>query len=110
MWDQVLEDAYLAELKFSLTERRERAKEKLSIEEEALISALGVDGYHSWGQLYDLIVSKIKIPVEQNGEVKQLSVGQAANKFSSSDRDVRKAVFETGRSPGMSKLIIYQKP
>ncbi len=94
-WKQVLEDDYLAELTFSLSERRERAKDKLSIEEEALISALGVDGYHSWGQLYDLIVSKIKIPVEENGEVKKLSVGQASNKFSSSDREVRKAVFKS---------------
>jgi oligoendopeptidase F len=94
-WAQVLEDEYLGEMTFSLTERRERAKDKLSIEEEALISALGVDGYHSWGQLYDLIVSKIKVPLAEDGEVKQLSVGQAANKFSSSDREVRKAVFRS---------------
>ncbi|MEH7272551.1 M3 family oligoendopeptidase [Neobacillus vireti] len=94
-WNQVLEDEYLKELTFSLSERRERAKDKLSIEEEGLISALGVDGYHSWGQLYDLIVSKIKIPVEENGEIKQLSIGQAANKFSSSDRNVRASVFKS---------------
>lgn len=95
VWAQVLEDKYLSELTFSLTERRERAKEKLSIEEEALISALGVDGYHSWGQLYDLIVSKIKVSVEENGEVKQLSVGQAVNRFASSNRAVRKEVFKS---------------
>ncbi|WHZ06136.1 M3 family oligoendopeptidase [Neobacillus sp. YX16] len=95
VWTLVLEDDFLKELTFSLTERRVRAKEKLSIEEEALISSLGVDGYHSWGQLYDLIVSKIKIPVEENGEVRQLSVGQASNRFSSTDREVRKAVFKS---------------
>jgi oligoendopeptidase F len=94
-WAQILEVDDLAELAFSLSERREKAKDKLSIQEEALISALGIDGYHSWGQLYDLIVSKIKIPVEEDGIAKQLSVGQAANKFSSPDREVRKSVFKS---------------
>lgn len=93
IWTQILTDESLSELTFSLTERRERSKDKLSKEEEAIISALGVDGYHSWGQLYDLIVGKIKIPFEENGETKQLSVGQAFNRFSSTDRSVRQAVF-----------------
>lgn len=94
VWRQLLADSPLAELSFVLTERREQAKDKLSIEEEALISALGVDGYHSWGQLYDLIVSKIKITVMENGEDKQLSVGQAFNQFSSPDRTVRADIFK----------------
>lgn len=94
VWKQVLTDEMLSELTFSLSERRERAKDKLSKNEEALISALGVDGYHSWGQLYDLIVGKINIPFEENGEMKQLSVGQAFNKFSSTDRSVRQTVFQ----------------
>ncbi|OLS41609.1 M3 family oligoendopeptidase [Bacillus sp. MRMR6] len=94
VWSQILEADSLREVTFSLSERRERAKDKLSKEEEAIISALGVDGYHSWAQLYDLLVGKIKIPVEEKGEVKQLSVGQAFNKFSSPDRQVREAVFK----------------
>ncbi|MDN3018618.1 M3 family oligoendopeptidase [Paenibacillus sp. BSR1-1] len=94
VWSQLLSDAILNELSFVLTERRERAKDKLSKEEEALISALGVDGYHSWGQLYDLIVGKIKIPVQENGDEKLLSVGQAFNKFASPDRGLRASVFK----------------
>jgi oligoendopeptidase F len=93
-WIKLLEDSSLNELSFVLTERRERAQDKLSKEEEALINTLGIDGYHSWGQLYDLIVGKIKIPFIENGEEKQLSVGQAFNKFSSPDRNVRKSIFE----------------
>ncbi|MCM3114914.1 M3 family oligoendopeptidase [Neobacillus sp. MER 74] len=93
VWTKLLADEQLNVLSYILTERRERAKDKLSKEEEALISALGVDGYHSWGQLYDLIVGKIKIPFNENGEEKQLSVGQAFNKFSSPDRDIRAAIF-----------------
>ncbi|MEH7437512.1 M3 family oligoendopeptidase [Neobacillus drentensis] len=93
IWTELLKDEQLQVLSFVLTERRNRAKEKLSKEEEALISVLGVDGYHSWGQLYDLIVGKIKVPFQENGEEMLLSVGQAFNKFSSPDRNVRENTF-----------------
>jgi oligoendopeptidase F len=94
VWTLLLADEQLNVLSYILTERRTRAKDKLSKEEEALISALGVDGYHSWGQLYDLLVGKVKISFNENGEEKLLSVGQAFNKFSSPDRDIRAAIFE----------------
>ncbi|MDR7000377.1 M3 family oligoendopeptidase [Neobacillus niacini] len=94
IWIQLLKDESLKELSFVLNERRERAKDKLSKEEEALINALGVDGYHSWGQLYDLIVGKMKIPFTENGEEKLLSVGQASNKFSNPNREIRAEVFK----------------
>ena len=94
IWKQIMASDSLKELSFVLTESREKAKDKLSKEEEALISTLEVDGYHSWGQLYDLMVSKIKVPFVENGEEIQLSVGQAFNKFSNPDREVRAAVFK----------------
>jgi oligoendopeptidase F len=94
VWESVVATEPLKEFSFVLTESREKAKEKLSKEEEALISTLEVDGYHSWGQLYDLIVSKIKVPFSENDVEKQLSVGQAFNKFSNPDREVRAAVFK----------------
>ncbi|ALC89861.1 oligoendopeptidase [Bacillus sp. FJAT-18017] len=93
-WQKLMEDDRLNELAFVLTERRTRAAEKLSKEEEAVVNALGVDGYHAWGQMYDMVVGKMKIPFTQNGEEKLLSVGQAANQFSNPDREVRKAVFK----------------
>jgi oligoendopeptidase F len=94
VWEKLLTDEVLSTVSYVLTERRERALEKLSKEEEALISALGVDGYHSWGQLYDLIVGKTKVSFVENGEEKQLSVGQAFNRFSSPNRSLREAVFK----------------
>jgi pepF/M3 family oligoendopeptidase len=94
VWTQLLADEPLNLLSYILTERRDRAKDKLSNEEEAIITALGVDGYHGWGQLYDLLVGKIKISFNEKGEEKLLSVGQAFNKFSSPDRDIRAAIFE----------------
>ncbi|MEH7124045.1 M3 family oligoendopeptidase [Bacillus sp. JJ1773] len=94
VWEELLQDQNLQELSFVLTERREAAAEKLSKEEESLINALGVDGYHGWSQFYDLIVGKIKIPFQEDNEVKSLSVGQAANKFSSPNREIRKDIFK----------------
>ncbi|NRD75919.1 M3 family oligoendopeptidase [Bacillus sp. BRMEA1] len=93
-WQEMLIKEPLSEFSFVLSEWREQTKDKLSQEEEAIISTLEVDGYHSWGQLYDVIVSKIKIPVKEDGEEKLLSAGQAYNKFSSPDRKVRAAVFK----------------
>ncbi|WP_409301815.1 M3 family oligoendopeptidase [Peribacillus sp. SCS-155] len=81
------------QLTYILNERRERAIEKLSVEEESLINQLAIDGYHGWSRMYDTIVSTITIPFEENGEVKQLSVGQASNKFSDPDPEVRKSIF-----------------
>ncbi|MGV3465511.1 MAG: oligoendopeptidase, partial [Heyndrickxia sp.] len=92
-WNHLLETEGINELAFVLNERRQKAKEKLSKEQEALINALSVDGYHGWGEMYDSLVSKVKIQFEENGETKELSVGQAHNKFSNPDREVRKDVF-----------------
>lgn len=89
VWKELMAAEALSELAFVLTERREQAAEKLSEAEESLINALGVDGYHGWGQMYDVIVGTVKIAY--NNEL--LSVGQAANLFSDPDRHVRKEVF-----------------
>ncbi|WP_285765421.1 M3 family oligoendopeptidase [Peribacillus sp. SI8-4] len=79
----------LNELEFVVTERRERAKEKLSVEEEAIITQLSMDGFEGWSQMYDTIVGSMTIPYK--GEM--LSVGQAANKFSEPDQKARKELF-----------------
>jgi len=93
-WNGLLNQHSLQELSFVLNERRKKAAEKLPKEQEALINALSIDGYHGWGEMYDTIVKHVKIPFEENGKKVELSVGQAANKFSSSDPNVRKQIFE----------------
>ncbi|MBT2686364.1 M3 family oligoendopeptidase [Bacillus sp. ISL-37] len=89
VWEELVKEGLLHELRFVLTERRERAAEKLSEKEESAINALSVDGYHGWGQMYDLLVGNTKI----NYKEESLSVGQAANKLSDADRSVRKEIF-----------------
>ena len=93
-FDELVNDTDLNEFQFILTEWREQSKESLSEEEEALISALGVDGYSSWGQMYSMLISDIKVDVVVDGETKTLSVGQANNLASHKDRAVRKAAFD----------------
>jgi oligoendopeptidase F len=95
-WLDLLNETELKHLSFVLNERRISAKEKLSLPQEALYNDLAVDGYHAWSQMYDLIVGNIKIPFkDETGKVHELSVGQASNKFSDDDRDVRKNTFES---------------
>jgi len=84
----------VSKLDFILNESRNLAKEKMSPELESLALALGVDGYHGWGEFYDTIVSKIQIPYEENGETKLLSAGQAFNKMHDPNREVRQSMFE----------------
>lgn len=93
-WQQLLQNPEIKDLAFVLNERRELAKEKLPKEQEALVNSLSVDGYHGWGDMYDTLVSQVKIPFEENGEIVELSVGQAHNKFSNPDRNVRATVFK----------------
>ncbi|WP_431800530.1 M3 family oligoendopeptidase [Halobacillus andaensis] len=86
----LLLDLTLSEIAFVLEERREKAKDKLDIEQESIINNLAVDGYHGWGQMYDTIVGKMKI--EHKGE--ELSIGQASNKLNAASRAERKEMFD----------------
>jgi len=108
-WSKFMEDPLLKELQFVLEERRERAAEKCSAEEEALITALSTDGYHGWSQMYDLLVSSVKIHINKNGETKQLSVGQAANQFSNGNREVRKETFREWEKAWGAKADFFAK-
>lgn len=95
LWRQWLEREEAAPLSFPLNERRDAAKEKLAPALEALAGELAVDGYHGWGDLYNMIVSRAKFEaVEADGTKKTLSAGQMHNRLSSGDRNVREASFK----------------
>jgi len=85
----LLKKPILKEISFYLSEKRQRAKEMLPLQEENLITDLAINGYHSWTTLYNSLVGKIKIPFRG----RELSVGQADNQLSSVDRSVRQDVF-----------------
>lgn len=88
-WELILFDESIVEVSYVLNEKREWAKQKLSYEQEALISSLSTDGYHAWSQMYDVIVGSLKI----NFNGKELSAGQAANALHDANREVRKELF-----------------
>ncbi len=93
-WEALIHSDAGAPIRFTLEERRHHTKEKLPLDKENLISQLSVDGYHAWGELYDTTVGQMAIPIQLPGEEeKSVSVGQAANLLSSSDRSVREHVF-----------------
>lgn len=93
IWEALVSDPRLQPVAFVLRERRKRAADKLSPAEEMLATDLSVDGYHAWGSLYSAIVGRMTIPWEDDGNVKQLSVGQAFNKFATPDNAVRAHLF-----------------
>ncbi|WP_188454600.1 M3 family oligoendopeptidase [Virgibacillus oceani] len=93
-WEDMLNLPNLKDVSYVLNENREKAKERLSADQEVLMNDLAIDGYHAWSQMYDTIVGNMSVNIEENGDVKSYSVGQASNKLTSPDRSVRKHVFE----------------
>ncbi|MBL3642292.1 M3 family oligoendopeptidase [Bacillus sp. RHFB] len=104
-FEKILEKEPLNELKFVLNERREKAKEKLSVKEESLITHLAMDGFEGWSQMYDTIVGSMTIPYK--GE--KLSVGQAANKFSDPDERARKELFTAWEQAWEEKSDLFAR-
>ena len=92
-WGALLAHEALQAVAFPLDERRRRAAERMAPDAEALASALAVDGYHAWGELYELVAGRIRIPVEEDGRTVYLSAGQAANRLEHPDRSVRSQIF-----------------
>lgn len=109
VWTALMKADQLKEFAFVLNEWRDEAKELLSEKEEDMITALGVDGYHGWGQLYDLLVGDVKVRVTVDGEEKEFSVGQASNLSSHPDAKVRKESFEALEQAWTDKEEFFAK-
>ncbi|WP_339227505.1 M3 family oligoendopeptidase [Oceanobacillus sp. FSL K6-2867] len=93
-WKTLLQLPELVDIAFVLNENRAAAKENLSEEQEVLINDLAVDGYHAWNQMYGAVVGNMTVKIEENGEHKHYSVGQASNLLTNPDREMRKHVFK----------------
>lgn len=89
----LLADSDLQPISFHLQERRRNTKEKMPVEQERLVHQLWIDGYQGWNDMYNALIAQLSIPSPiPNGEV--LSVGQASNRLSHPDRQVRAAWFQ----------------
>ncbi|MCZ8540606.1 M3 family oligoendopeptidase [Psychrobacillus psychrodurans] len=109
VWEELLQTTELSPFAFVLNEWRDEAKRMLSEKEEDMITTLGVDGYHSWGQLYDLLVGDIRIKLTIDGEQKEMSVGQANNLSSHEDAMIRKESFEALEAAWTDKEEFFAK-
>lgn len=89
-WQELLKQPEIEEISFILDEYRIQAKEKLALEQETLMNDLSIDGYQGWSQMYDTIVGKMNIHIKEDGEIKEYSVGQAANLLNHPNRSFRK--------------------
>lgn len=109
VWNALMEDDALKEFNFVLNEWRDKARMLLSEKEENLITALSMDGYHGWSQLYDMLVGEIKIKITLGGEEKTMSVGQADNLSSHSDAAIRKESYEKLENEWTEKEDFFAK-
>lgn len=88
----LLSDPEIEPISFHLQERRQFTKEKLPVKQEQLAHQLAIDGYHGWNTLYGNLMGEIRIASPFNSEG-NLSIGQAENRLSHPERNVRKNWF-----------------
>lgn len=94
VWDQLVKSEDLVDVAYVLEEFRNHAKEQLVRDQEVLINDLAIDGYHAWGQMYDVIIGNMSVDMVEDGETKSYSIGQATNKLTHPNRSYRKQVFQ----------------
>ena len=79
---------------FSIHQERKLKDHRLSINEEKLLTSLGVSGLTAWGDLYSEISSSLSCTVEI-GDIKQtMGMAQAAALLSDSDDKIRKHGYQ----------------
>jgi len=83
-WEQLLQLDQIKPIAYPLQEKREAARGKLSVAQEQLIQDLSINGYHAWVNLYNSVIGKTKIVLEEDGQRKDLNFGQAYNQLHSS--------------------------
>jgi oligoendopeptidase F len=87
----------LATAAFFISEMREMAQKTMPSELEALAADLSVDGFGSWGRLYDTISGKLEFDMHwPDGRVESISMSQCRSMMQDANREVRKSAFENG--------------
>lgn len=74
--------------RFAIRCLREKALQRLSVEQEQLLSALQVDGKTAWGRLYDNLTGTLKVDVSyKDGSSETMALSQAASELFSGNVD-----------------------
>jgi len=94
-WEEFIASDRVQALSFYLNERRQMVKDRLPVELERLIGALSVNGLSGWDQQHELMLTKLRVPIEIDGEKQMVTIGRALNEtVNGKDRDSRKRAAE----------------
>ena len=93
MVDAYLDDDATAHARFEVEHSRKRRHELLDLAEENLVTALGQDGIHAWGRLYDRLAGTIACDVEVGGRIETMGVAQAAGLMQKPDDGLRQRAW-----------------
>ncbi|MRH41327.1 oligoendopeptidase F [Aquibacillus halophilus] len=95
-WSLFILQEEVSSYRFYLEERRRLAQDKLSSDTEQLINQLSVNGFGGWEQLYQQLVSNLKVPIKKDGQEKNVSIGEALDKaMNSTDRSIRQETVKS---------------
>ncbi|PWB74675.1 oligoendopeptidase [candidate division GN15 bacterium] len=93
-WQMLVTNPDIAPISFYLNELRDNARNKMTVEKEALALDLAVDGYHAWNRIYEKMVGDLAVDFELDGQKRRMSLGQLASIMDNPDRSVRQRAFE----------------
>lgn len=89
----------MAPIAYHLARQREEARRTMDTELEVLAADLGVDGFSSWGRLYNTIAGKLTFElVYPDGRRETKSMAQRTALMEDPDPRIRRAAFEGGNS------------
>jgi oligoendopeptidase F len=82
---------------YQIRRKRERAQKTMSRDQEMLAADLNVDGFHTWGRLYDTISGKLEFDmVTPKGKKTRKPISEWRSLMADSDREVGRAAFVGG--------------
>ena len=103
-FDAFCKRSKLEDVAYHLRRTREDATYTMAQELEMLATDLNVDGFHSWGRLYDTFSGKLSFDItwpeghEKAGQTETLPISQWRSLMSHADRRVGKAAFDGGNA------------
>jgi len=96
-WESLLAQPGLEGAGHTLEHLRREAGNQMSRSEEALAADLAVDGFHSWGRLYDTVTGKMDFLMSwPGGRSERIPMAQNRALMSGPDPEVRRAAFAGG--------------
>jgi len=84
----------LKEHEYYLNEISKRSKYLLSDKEEGIIAKMSNSGSSAWNKMMELLVSNLKVDIEEEGEVKQFPLSVVRNLAYDKNKDIRKKAYE----------------